>query len=144
MTDLSTFDDLFGADEDRNTDGVWIQIGFNRSNEPIKIRVAEAGNPKHLEATRKYERAMESCRHDRDKRRIINAKIVAESILIDWVEIIDKKGKPVEASKESKIEALMHSRQFFGEVLEAAQDRSNFTVLMNDLTEETEGNSKAS
>lgn len=144
MADFSTLDDLYGSDEERSTKGVDVHIGLNRKNDPIIIVVAEAGNAKHSQAMRKYERALESCRHNRKKRRLINAKIIAESLLLDWKGILDAKGKPVEANFDNKVDAMMHSSQFMGDVVDAASDRANFVADQNDNSDETEKNSPAS
>ena len=138
--DFSTLDNLYGDDDNRNESGVEVHIGLNSKNDPIIINVAEAGNNRHQKAIRKYERALESCRHKPKKRHLITAKIVADSLLVGWSGIIDKKGKPVDPTFENKVAAMVHSKQFFAEVLDAAQDRANFTAENNDLQEESEKN----
>lgn len=137
--DFSTIDELYGNDSAKSLNGVPINIGLNRNNEPIMLYVAEAGNPNHLKATRKYERALESSRHNHTKRRLINAKIIAESLLMDWSGIIDTNGAPVPASVENKIEALVRSNKLMGDVIDAASDRSNFMADEPD-GEDSEGN----
>jgi hypothetical protein len=123
--DFATFDELYGSDEDRSIKGVPVQIGLNRKNEPVTITVAEAGNPNHLKLTRKYEKALESSRHNQEKRRMLNAKIIAESLLIDWSGVLDLDGKPVPATVENKIKAMMHSSRLMSDIIDAASDRAN-------------------
>jgi len=145
--DFETIDDIFGSDSGRSTKGAPVNIGLNKKNKPVILYVAEAGNEKHLKATRSHERALEASRHNQAKRRMINAKIIAEGLLMGWSGILDKDGNEVPATMENKVEALMHSMKMMGDVVDAAQDRANYIPdvtgaddEMIDPVEETEKN----
>ena len=138
MADFSTFDEIYGNDETRNADGVPIRVGLNRKNEEVIMIVAEIGNPKHLDAMREYERALESSRRNQNKRRKINATIIAKGILIDWKGVIDKNGKAVPATLENKIDALMQSSRLLGDIVDAAGDPANFTGSIDAADQEEE------
>jgi hypothetical protein len=125
---LSTFDSLFKSDEDKSKNGVPIEFGFNSKNEKVTLFIAEAGNPNHEKAQRKYAKALENSRKNKELYNEIICKIVAESILLKWEGVLDNDGEPMEATFETKFDALKRLRKLFLAVLDAASDASNFSI----------------
>jgi hypothetical protein len=122
----TTIDHLYSVNKDKSLEGVWITIGYNAKQHEVKIKVAQAGNPKHESIQRKYAKALEKSRHNDGLRRLTLAKITGEALLLDWENIIDEDGNSVEATVEARIESLTKFTDFFLEVLDAANDITNF------------------
>jgi hypothetical protein len=138
--DFGSIDDLYKTDETLANEGAPITIGMNAKDEPIIMYVAEAGNPKHKKAQRKYDRQLEIARNNPDRRRMLMAKIVAESILTGWSGVLDSKSKEVEYTVQNGIDALLKYDKLNIEIMEAATDIENYRPA----EKETEGNSEAS
>jgi len=125
---LSTFDSLFKSDDEKSKNGVPIEYGFNSKNEKVILYIAEAGNPNHEKAQRKYAKALENSRKNKDLYNEIICKIVAESILLRWEGVLDGDGEPIESTYENKFDALKRLRKLFLAVLDSASDTSNFSI----------------
>lgn len=138
---LSTFDSLFKSDDDKAKNGVPVEFGFNSKNEKVTLYIAEAGNPNHEKAQRKYAKALENSRKNKDLYNEIICKIVADSILLRWEGVLDEAGVVVEPTYENKFNALKQLRKLFLAVLDAASDATNFSVEDAAMAEaETEKN----
>lgn len=137
--DFGSLDELYKVDEDKSKDGVPITVGMNQKNQPITMIVAEAGSPLHRKVQRKYDKALESSRRNSQRRRLVLAKIVAESLLKNWSGVLDSDGNEVPYTIESGIEALMKYEKLNIEIMEAATDQENFRPD-DDEAEETEKN----
>ena len=128
MTDMNfdSLEDLYKVDLDKQVNGVEVEFGINKKDGEIVMIVAETGNPNNRKSMRKYEKALESSRNNKKRRNLIWAKIVAESILIDWRGVLDSKGKEVKATLENKIAALIKYERLFVDIMEAAGDSERF------------------
>jgi hypothetical protein len=124
--DFESFEEIYKIDEDKSVNGVEVDFGFNAKDEPMILIIAEMGNAKNQKVMRKYDKALESSRHKKGKRQRIWAKIIAESILINWSGILDSKGKQVKPTMENKIAALIKYDRLFLDVMEASQDTERF------------------
>lgn len=139
---IATFDDIYSYDKDKAETGVPIVVGVNQKGEDVTIYVAMAGSKKHELVQRKYSRQLERARKNEKLTRKIMAKIVAQSLLVDWENVLDQDGNSIEATIENKIEALLDHKKFYLAVLEASMDEANFIEEGEDLgaQEDTEKN----
>jgi hypothetical protein len=142
MIDFESFDEIYKVDEDKRVNGVEVEFGLNAKDEPITMIVAEIGNPNNRKVMRKYEKALESSRNNKKKRSLIWAKIVAESILLDWKGVLDKNKKEVKPTIDNKVLALVKYEKLFVDIMEAAQDSERFRPDEQDPVEESEKNSQ--
>lgn len=142
---MKSLDELYKTDPKMALDGVPITMGYNAKDEPIIMVVAEAGNPLHQKTQRKYDRALESSRNNVKRRKLVMAKIIAESILKDWSGVLDSKKKEVKFTKKAAIDALIQYDRLQIDIITAADDLVNFRPD-DDLEgeEETEKNSLTS
>lgn len=138
--DFGSLEEIYKTDQDKELNGVEVEFGYNIKEEPITMIVAAIGNESNRKAMRKYEKALESARNNKNRRSMIWAKIVAESILRDWKGVLDSKGKEVKATTENKIAALIKYEKLFVDVMEAAQDNERFRPEEQDLVEQSEKN----
>jgi hypothetical protein len=138
--DFGSIEKLYETDKELVEKGAPITIGMNVKDNPIIMYVAEAGNPKHKKAQRKYDRQLEIARNNHDRRQLLMAKIVAESILVHWEGVLDSKGKEVPYTVKNGIDALLKYDKLNLDIMDAATDIENYRPA----EAETEKNSKAS
>jgi len=124
--DFGSIDELYKVDEKLANEGAPITIGINSKDDPIIMFVAEAGNPMHKKVQRKYDRALETARNNPKRRRLLMAKIVAESILINWSGVLDSKGKEIKYTIQNGIDILLKHDKLNVEIMDAATDIENF------------------
>ena len=95
----------FKTDRDKEKDGVWEDLGDGCS-----VLVARYGNQAMVNAYRKYPRVLrqrlESGQVDDDKSSNIMAKVMADTILLDW-KGLKEDGKEVPYSKEECVRVLI-------------------------------------
>lgn len=140
MIDFDSLEEIYKTDKDKELNGVEIEFGYNAKEEPMTLLVAAIGNEKNRACMRKYEKALESARNNKKRRSLIWAKIVAESILIDWKGILDSNKKEIKATLENKIAALIKYEKLFVDVMEAAGDTERFRPEEDDQVEASEKN----
>ena len=121
-----TFEKFYETDADKAVKGVPVLIGYNDDGTPVKIIVAEAGNPNHEKLQRKYAKALEKSRSNEKRRHDIMARIIAESILLGWEGVRNADGFDVAPTLENRISALVAHKKLFIEVTDAASDVRNF------------------
>ena len=140
---IATFEDIYAYDKDKAEVGVPAIIGVNKDGGDVTIFVAMAGSERHEKVQRKYSKQLERARRNEKLTRKIMAKIVAQSLLINWAGVLDENGDEIEATTENKIQALMDHKQLYMSVLEASMDEANFLEEGEDLgaQEDTEKNS---
>ena len=124
--EITSLEEIYKIDENKSLNGVEYELGLNAKNEPMVLIIAEMGNVKNQKVMRKYDKALESSRHNKKKRQFIWAKVIAESILLDWSGMLDKKKKEVPATMENKIEMLVKYDGLFADIMEASQDKDRF------------------
>lgn len=137
---LNSFDSLFKSDEDKAVNGVPVPMGINSNGDPIMVWVAELGNPKHEKCQRRFSKQLELSRKNRDAYNDIVAKMVAESILVNWQGFLDEAGQPIEPSFDNKLKMLRKYKKFMNAILEAAGDGENFSIVDSEAEAATEGN----
>lgn len=139
---MNTLDNLFKSDDKKSVQGVPIVVGTNHKNEDVTFFIAEIGNPNHEKVQRRYSKQLERYRKNENLQQQIIAKIVAESILIDWEGVIDEDGEPISATLDNKITALTKYRKLFIEVMKEADDPANFVDVNAEMSpeEDTEKN----
>ena len=95
----------FKTDKDKEKNGVWEDLGDGCS-----VLVARYGNQAMVNAYRKYPRVLrqrlESGQVDDDKSSTIMAKVMADTILLDW-KGLKEDGKEVAYSKEECVRVLI-------------------------------------
>jgi len=123
---MKSLEALYKTDDKMAYDGVPITVGFNENDDPIIMIVAEAGNPDHQKAQRRYDRALEASRHNIKRRRLVMAQIISEGILRGWSGVLDSKGKEVKFTKKAAIEAMTKYDRLQVDIINAADDPMNF------------------
>lgn len=124
---MKSLEQLYKTDENLSIDGVPITIGFNEKEKPIVMIVAEAGNPNHLKAQRKHDRALEASRHNFKRRRYVMAQIILDGkILNGWSGVLDDDGNEVPFTREKAMDALTKYNRLMTEIITAADDPMNF------------------
>ena len=118
----STFDELFVSPLETAT----LYFGENKKGQELAFTVHETGSPEHEKVQRKYSKALEKSRRNQTRHRAIMAKIVAESILIDWKGVLDEDGNEVPCNMENKINALTKYKKLFIEIIDFASEPTNF------------------
>ena len=118
----STFDELFTSP----LETAILYFGTNAKEEELSFTVRETGSPEHEKVQRKYSKALERSRRNRKRNREVMAKIVAESILIDWKGVLDEDGNVVPCTMANKIAALIKYKKLFVEIIDFASEATNF------------------
>ena len=116
----------FKTDKGKEENGVWEDLGDGCS-----VLVARYGNPAMVSAYRRYPRVLrqrlESGQVDDDKSANIMAKVMADTILLDW-KGLKEDGKEVLYSKEECVRVLID----YPDVRSMIFDISNETQLYHD------------
>lgn len=139
---FASFEEIYEVDEEKSTEGIWHEWGFNKLKKPMRLLIAEAGNPTHQKARRKYEKALENSRRNRNKFEFIMAKVVAEGVLLGWEGILDSKDKEAPPTLENRVAALSQYDRLFIDVLEVANNPENYRSEDPEAVEDSEGNSE--
>ena len=138
---------LFKTNESFETDGVWIEYGQNEAGDPIRIKIARAGGQnvtfnKALEkASRPYKKAIQMGTLDNKSADNIYKEVFAETVVLDWMNIEDAKGKPIEFKKENVLKLFGDLPDLFADLREQATDIS---IFREEVMEEDLGNSGTS
>ena len=132
--EFATFDKEFVSKLDIAT----LCSGYNSQNEELEFKVREVGSPEHEKIQRKYSKALERSRRNQTKSRAIMARIVGESLLVDWKGVLDENKKIIPCTIENKIKALTKYKKLFIEIVDFASEPSNFQGEddANELTDE--------
>lgn len=138
MADIvNVLNKIYNIDQEKSVQGIEHIMGYNDLDEPMVLVIAEAGNPDHSKAQRKYAKAIEKVRRDSPRARQLWARVVAEGILKSWSGILDEDGNEVEPSMENRVAALAGNERFFTEVLSVANEESHYR---QEIEEDTEKN----
>lgn len=105
-------------DSIKEEQGVWFE-----NSEGLKLKIARAGNPKAAALTRKL-----GVENQRRLRRTNNAdlvddlakQVVAKHILLDWDNLEDDDGKPIQHTSAKALEFFREYNDFYLEVMEYA------------------------
>lgn len=134
----------FKTDETLEKEGVWLEYGTASNGEPIRIKIARAGGQntafiKALEkATKPYRRAIQSGRLDDNTADRLYITAFAEHVVLNWVNVEDPQGKPVEFNRGNVILLLDELPDLFADLREQA---SNMQLFRAEELEEDLGNS---
>ena len=100
----------FKTDKDKEKDGVWEDLG-----DECSVLVARYGNQAMVNAYRRYPRVLrqrlESGQVDDDKSATVMAKVMADTILLDW-KGLKEDGKEVVYNKEECVRILVEYPRF--------------------------------
>jgi len=119
---LSDLDKQFVA----TTDQYELYIADNSKGEPIVFTVGRTGRTEHEVVARRYSKQLERARRSPERYRKVMIEIVAKSILLDWVGLIEDGGKAIPCSFENRVQVLTKYDEIFSLVLECAADASLF------------------
>jgi len=122
----NSFDELYAKDESKSEAGVPMDVGVNTKGEAIIFTVAEMGNTKNERTMRRFEKALESARRDKKRRRSVWAKILSESVLLNWTGVLDSNGNEVPPTIANKIANLEKYERLFTDVMEFSQNPENY------------------
>jgi len=128
----STFDELFTSPLDIAT----LYFGYNANDKELSFTVRETGSPEHEKVQRKYSKALEKSRRNQKRNRAIMAKIVAESLLVDWKGVLDDSGNEVPCTLENKINALTKYKKLFIEIIDFASEPNNFQIDDDEIVDD--------
>ena len=125
---MKSLEAIYKTDEKLAFNGVPITVGYNEKDDPIVMIVAEAGNPDHLKAQRRHDRALEASRHNTKRRRYVMAQIITDGILRSWNGVLDSKQKEVPYSKKAAMDALIKYDRLQIDIISAADDPMNYRI----------------
>lgn len=138
---------LFKTDSNLEKDGIWIEYGETEAGEPIRFKVARAGGQntafnKALEkATRPYRKAIQNGMLGDKRADAIYKNVFAERVVLDWTNIEDAEGKPLEFNKENVLKLFEDLPDLFADLREQA---GNVSLYREDIAEGDLGNSGTS
>jgi len=118
----SSFDLLFVSDRDVAE----IPMGFNSKEEEIIFLIREAGCKEHEKSQRKHAKELERTRKNDKLYDRVLCKIIAESILVGWKNVLDEDGEILDATYQNKFDALLKYKKLRAAVMDAATDESFF------------------
>jgi hypothetical protein len=137
---LGTFEEIFNREISET--GKPMYVGVNKNGDDAILYIAEMGNKGHEAAQRKYNKALANCRHNKRKYAQVIAKIVAESILINWIGFLDDDGHEFGCDLENKVDLLTKMPKLLESVIDFASDTSNYIDEDDPLPEEVEKDSE--
>lgn len=116
----------YKTDTELKEKGVWVPL-----EEGLRIRIARAGHPKCKEMSTRLLRKVHKLYHgaEREEETIrANKKVIAKHILVDWENLDDEDGKPIEYSSEKAYEILNNPEyeDFYKLVLELSTSSELF------------------
>jgi hypothetical protein len=129
---LSTFDEVFGVDEDLAANGVWVNFG-----KKLRVKLGYQGevNKRFLKAAEKfsrpYKRDLKNDTLDNDAGRDILHNILAEGVVFDWQGATDEAGQEIKFSVAECLKAFKHPKHgaiFTREVNELSSALTNFRL----------------
>lgn len=102
----------------------------NALNETCTLFIARAGSTEYLKVAQKVERPfkklIEKDRISIEKRRELNIRILAESILKGWKDVVDSEGNEIEYTVDLGIDALNNDSDMMEFIMDYAIDSNNF------------------
>ena len=115
-----------------------LYIGENSKGDDIVFIIGRIGGVEHERATRRLGKQIERARRNKDRHRKLLIEVMAQSLILDWIGLIDDDGKKVPCTLENKVQVLKDYQEIFALVAEAASDTANFRD--DEELEETEKN----
>lgn len=129
---LSTFDEVFGVNEDLAANGVWVNFG-----KKLRVKLGYQGemNKRFLAAAEKfsrpYKRDLKNDTLDNDAGKEILHNILAHGVVLDWENNVDDAGATVPFSVDACLAEMKHPKHgaiFTKEVNEISSSLSNFRI----------------
>lgn len=112
----------YKSDEKLETEGVWFDI-----EEGARVLVAFAGNTNYNKLNQKLVTPYQGFRRlPEDKADEILVKLLSETILLGWENILDEDNKPIPYSKENAKKLLQESRWLRDRVSACATQEQRF------------------
>lgn len=134
---ITSLDLLYATDDKLVNEGADMLVGVNAKGEDIVFKVAQFGNPKHQAAMRKREKIMEQLRNDDQGMYKLRCSVIAESILLDWIGVLDENGNEHPSTFENKLAVLIKYKSLCNDIALFGNDRTNF-MKQADLDAELE------
>ena len=103
-----------------------LYIGENHKGEDIVFTIGRIGGVEHERVSRQLGKQLERSRRNKDRQRKLLIEIMAKSLVLDWVGLIDDDGKKVPCTLENKKQVLEDYTEIFALVADAAGDTGNF------------------
>lgn len=120
------------------TDTYDLYIGVNNKGDDIIFVIGRVGSVEHEKLTRKLSKQFERARRNKDRFRKLLTEVMAKTLILDWVGLLDDAGKKVPCTYENKMQVLTDYQEISALVAEAASETSNFRD--DEEEEETEKN----
>jgi len=117
---------LFESSAEAEANGVWIPIG------PFKFKIARAGGGNQAfskEAMKRFKPFQAAISNETMPKEIADQMVIdifVDTIVLDWKDVGDREGKPIEFSKEAAKTLLTELPNLFQELQAQAQKTGNF------------------
>ena len=111
--------DVYETDKKKELDGVWIpiELGFDENNPMFLMGILSEHNPRYREAEQKHTKpyalilAKKPKTDDEKKKQAdilddIRIRSMADGLIIDWKNVEDREGNPIEYSFENAYDLL--------------------------------------
>lgn len=137
----------FETNKDLEKDGILLDYGFNRKNEPVQIRIARAGGgnvrfAKVLEQRmRPYKRAIANETMDNKVAEKLLVETYADAVILGWSGVEDREGNELEFNRDNVVKVLTDLPDLFIDIQQQSQKAALFRA---DLREAEAGNSPRS
>jgi hypothetical protein len=124
---MKTLYKLFKTKDEYEQSGVWLDFGSD-----IRIKVARAGGKnikfisKYNKLMRKYGRAIDYDNMSEEESLQALAELFADTIILDWSNVTDENGIPLEFNRMNVIKVLKDLPDLFAIIRAEANKPSNF------------------
>lgn len=119
----------YSTDKTKDQEGVFIPVGGGASFKltrmgPTNIRY---GN-KFKALSKPYERLAKNDELSPEKALEIQVKAFCGTVLVDWKDVTDKDGNPLEFSEENAVKVLTDLPDLYLELVSESENRDNFQI----------------
>jgi len=124
---MKTLYKLFKTKDEYEQSGVWLDFGSD-----IRIKVARAGGKnikfisKYNKLMRKYGRAIDYDNMSEEESQQALAELFADTIILDWSNVTDENGIPLEFNRMNVIKVLKDLPDLFAIIRTEANKPANF------------------
>jgi len=118
----------FILEKKTSEDGIWVDFEDDISGEILKLKVLPSNSIDYLKAKHSIERQNRSKNITDDKQYIINLKIIAKALVIDWEGVKDVEGKDLPYSEKDMVDLLTKCEYFVAPIMDTASNLENFVL----------------
>lgn len=124
---MKTLYKLFKTKDEYEQSGVWLDFGSD-----IRIKIARAGGKnikfisKYNKLMRKYGRAIDNDNMSEEESQQALAELFADTVILDWSNVTDENGIPLEFNRMNVIKILKDLPDLFAIIRTEANKLANF------------------